>query len=207
MVALASGLWSADTGAAHGARKAQVQNALDDRMTALGPSAALAAREPPSCLSAFRLTRIAPYNSITAEFAVACKTCGQATFQISGFPKVAPDPSPYYQIAPGETLWRPPHSLKCTGCGTAATVFDARKNGYDGVLNGGCAYESGDQGEAFVPGVFKVKISATYNIDLDELTGLAREAKVRPPDLFDWLVIHGDAADGGKAFELGYECA
>ena len=60
------------------------------------------------------------------EFAVSCKTCNHAVFKFSGFPIVIPDPSHYDELRPGQTLWRPPHHLKCVNCGNVAKAFDAR---------------------------------------------------------------------------------
>jgi hypothetical protein len=192
-------------------RPSQPPSGRSINMGPWAPAAALAAKEPPASLGALSIVPLSPDDksgtSITVDFAVSCKQCRQAAFRISAFPKVVPDPSPYAQIAPGETFWRPPHSLKCVNCGAVGRAFDARTDGYDGILNGGCSYESGNEGEAFVPGVFKVTISATYNVELYELTEISETVKVRPPDLFDWFVIHGDPVDGGKPFEVGYECA
>jgi hypothetical protein len=86
-------------------------------------------------------------------------------------------------------------------------LFDVRTQGYDGVLNGGGAYESGTEGKAFIPGRFHVVVGFIYNIDLTELEQLASEARVSAPDLFDWISIVGTATDGSANVELGYECA
>ena len=86
-------------------------------------------------------------------------------------------------------------------------MFDVRTQGYDGVLNGGGAYESGTEGKAFVPGRFHVVVAFTYNTELEELRGLAREARVGVSDLFDWISIVGTASDSVPNIELSYECA
>ncbi|HTT84914.1 MAG TPA: hypothetical protein VMF67_15670 [Rhizomicrobium sp.] len=181
-------------------------------MDSWSPEAALAAAQPPASLSQLALTALPPRNigsrpAFAVEFSVSCKTCNHAVFLISGFPKIAPDPSPYYGLPPGKTFWRPPHNLKCLNCGSVAKLFDARTDGYDGICNGGCSYESGTDGETFVPGSFKVTVTPVYNIELSEIIESAAAFGVQTPDLFDSFVIHGDPVGGGKRFETHYECA
>jgi hypothetical protein len=174
------------------------------------PAAAEAERHPPSCLAGFR-HRPAPLveGALTSaiEFKLGCRQCPGVLFRISAFPIVAADPSPFYGVAPGETFNRPPHTLKCVACGREHALFDVRTQGYDGVLNGGAPYQSGTEGKAFLPGTFHVAVVLIYNNDLEELEPLAREAKVAPSDLFDWISIVGTATQGGKDVEFGYECA
>jgi hypothetical protein len=88
-----------------------------------------------------------------------------------------------------------------------AKLFDARTDGYDGICNGGCSYESGTGGEAFVPGSFKVTVTPVYNNELSEMIESAAEFGVQTPDLFDSFVIHGAPLGDGKPFETYYECA
>jgi hypothetical protein len=175
------------------------------------PAAALAVKQPPASLSQLALTVIESENGFDpdfgVEFAVSCKTCNHAVFKFSGFPIVMPDPSHYDELRPGQTLWRPPHHLKCVNCGNVAKAFDARTDGYDGILNGGNAYESGTHGEAFVAGTFNITITVVYNNDLDEQIEPAKEAAVQPPDLFDSFVIRGTPVEDGMPFEEVYECA
>jgi hypothetical protein len=178
------------------------------------PLAALATRSHPRALKGFALSAL-PIGSggaadITVEFQLNCLGCGGSTFRIYSFPLVVPDPSPYAGLDPGETLFRPPHSAECVQCGTRASVFDARTDGYDGVLNGGGPYESGGDREASFPGEFTVVVWLTYNVDaedLDDLYQTAREAGVEPADLFDWMGIQGTATDGSAPFSVDYECA
>jgi hypothetical protein len=141
------------------------------------------------------------------EFAVSCQTCNHAVFMFSGFPIIMPDPSPYEELRPGETLWLSPHNLKCVNCGTVAKAFDARTDGYDGIVHGGNAHESGTVGEAFVPGTFNITITVIYNNDLEEQIEPANKAGVQPLDLFDSFVIRGTPVGDGKPFEEVYECA
>jgi hypothetical protein len=96
--------------------------------------------------------------------------------------------------------------LRCIQCGFVGRIFDARINGYDGVLNGGCTYESGDEDKAFVVGKFKVRISFGYS-DFDELKELAEEVGVHPPDLFGSVSISGVDVEGREEFYISYECA
>lgn len=178
--------------------------------TVRAPSAAEAERTLPRALSNFRSITIplAPGAlDIVVDFKLSCLTCSAEIFQISAFPLVVPDPSPYAQVRPGETLYRPPHTLKCVSCGAEHPLFDVRTQGYDGVLNGGGTYESGTDGKEFMPGRFHVVVAFTYNTELEELRELAEEARVRASDLFDWIAINGTATDGVPNIELSYECA
>ena len=174
------------------------------------PAAAEAERTPPSCLSGFGNTPIplAPGGlDIAIDFKLRCQNCPSDIFQSSAFPLVAPDPSPYFEVQPGQTLYRPPHFLTCTSCGTERPLFDVRTQGYDGVLNGGGAYESGTEGKAFISRHFHVVVGFIYNIELGELRDLASEARVAVSDLFDGISIVGTATDGAENVELSYECA
>jgi hypothetical protein len=168
-------------------------------------------RSPPSCIEGFALTLL-PFKEggleLSAEFALSCRKCGANVFRVTGFPLVAPDPSPYYLVRPGEILFRPPHRLICV-CGATVPLFDARTQGYDGILNGGCAYESGKDGdrEGEAAGRYTVEVSFLYNIELAELTELAAEAHVKPSDLFDGFSAACKPIDRGEALHLDYECA
>ncbi|HEX4862034.1 MAG TPA: hypothetical protein VFV07_12415 [Rhizomicrobium sp.] len=141
------------------------------------------------------------------DFKLFCKGCGHTAFRISSFPKTAPNPSPYFGIAPGQVLLLPPHDLVCGGCGTRARLFDARSDGYDGVLNGGCTYESGEGEDALSGEEYVFVIGFGYSIEWSELAELAQEAGVDPADLFDSIVIGGTSPGGGQDFSLDYECA
>lgn len=173
-------------------------------------AAAEAVRMPPSCLSAFNFEALPLEEGgwdFEVTFSLTCKACASSTFVIFGFPLVAPDPSPYYMVQPGETNHRPPHKLKCASCGAEGQLFDVRTQGYDGVLNGGCSYESGTDGEAAIPGEFRVVVQVLYQAELDELAEFAREANVNVSDLFDGLTIVGTSVGGGESIFLAYECA
>ncbi len=180
----------------------------------LEPAAELAAANPPKSFSAFALKPLPPQAQPDmpllpwVNFAVSCKSCGSDDFRLGSFVAVAPDPSPYPRVAPGQKLLRPPHRLKCERCGATDTIFDARTDGYDGILCGGGPYESGETGERFTDVVCKIEAQATYNIDLDELNELAAQAgpAVKATDLFDWINIIATAPDGEK-LEVDYECA
>ena len=174
------------------------------------PAAAHALKYPPSCLSSFRIEPL-PRGSndpdVAVTFTVKCASCNSSEFRIFSFPLIVPDPSPYFAVGPGEVLFRPPHRLECAFCRAGGVVFDARTQGYDGVLNGGCAAESGSGDDTAVPGTFEVNVALFYNIELDELEDLATEVKVAPSDLFDWISIRGTSTSGREVFEVGYECA
>lgn len=183
-------------------------------MVERSPMAALAARSHPRALKDFALSLLpgqaGPAAEITADFQLSCPKCGGAIFELYSHPLVVPNPSPYHLVNPGETLYRPPHSAECVRCGHHASIFDARTDGLDGVLNGGCAYESGLDGKARFPAELKLRVSLTYNVepeDVHELHEMAAEAEVAPADLFDWIAIVGTTADGGAVFSVDYECA
>lgn len=174
------------------------------------PAAAEAVSRPPSCLAEFNCRPLPLQENdlaLAVDFALACKSCGGGAFEISAFPLKVLDPSPYFGVEPGETIQRPPHGLKCVSCGSHKSVFDVRTQGYDGVLNGGGAYESGADGQAFIGGAFSVVAVVCYNIELDRLFELAGEAKVLPSDLFDVFSLVGTSVSGGDVLELSYECA
>jgi hypothetical protein len=99
--------------------------------------------------------------------------------------------------------------MKCSRCGGAGTIFDARTDGYDGLLNGGCAYESGADGEAFAVGTSEVTVTVSYNVsfsELEESASLTRSG-AKPTDLFDSLAITATPVGGGPSSEFSYECA
>jgi hypothetical protein len=185
-------------------------------MTSLGVltrEAAFATDHPPQSLSAFRLTALDPPALETpinwAAFALRCAACDGQHFQVGSFPIFAPDPSPFYEVLPGQRVDRPPHRLKCAGCGAIETVLDVRKHGYDGRLNGGAAYESGVVGEEFTDSLFRIIVTPHYNISLEELTELAPQAGpgMTASDLFDWFNIIGKPVGAAAEFEWSYECA
>jgi hypothetical protein len=88
------------------------------------------------------------------------------------------------------------------------TIFDARTDGYDGILNGGGPYESEKGEHRFTDVICKVVLSPTYNIEVEELQELAAGAgpHVKATDLFDWINIIATLPDG-EPFEVDYECA
>jgi hypothetical protein len=150
-----------------------------------------------------------PTNAVT--FDVTCGKCRSDQFQILGYPKIVPNPSPYFSLSPGEVFFRPPHRLRCVACRAESPLFDARTQGYDAVLNAACSYESGgdestDQ-ESAAPDQFRVSVIVFYNVELSELSELADKAKVKASDLFDWIMIKGSRVADDQIFELSYECA
>lgn len=169
------------------------------------PAALEAVRQPPSCIAGFAYAGEAV--SFAAEFTLRCKACQHDVFRILAFPTIVPDPSPYYDLSPGDILQRPPHRLRCTSCSAEAPLFDVRVNGYDGALGHGTAYESGEEGEAAIPGEHTVVVAFLYNIELDELQEIAAGANLQPSDLFDAINIIGTPAGNGEAVHLDYECA
>jgi hypothetical protein len=178
------------------------------------PAAQLAASQPPKSFSSFALSPQTPEAQAGMDylpwvtFEVSCKSCGGDDFRLGSYVEVVPDPSPYPHKAPGQKMLRPPHRLKCERCDAAGTIFDARTDGYDGILNGGGSHQSGESGERFADVVCKIVVGATYNIDLQELQDLATAAgpHVKATDLFDWINIVATSPTAGL-LELDYECA
>ena len=178
-------------------------------MDGRSPIAVQAVEAPPSCLDGFGFS-VSPVDLEYAhciEFDLKCRMCGADVFHVLGYPIVVPDPSPYYAMEPGTVMWRPPHRLRCDGCGKTEPLFDARKNGYDAVVNNFSGYESGDEGEEVVRGTYRVHVTFAYNAELSELEESATEAKVKIADLFDWFTITCRDTNSGDVFELDYECA
>lgn len=171
------------------------------------PEAAEAICRPPSCIATFSISSLpATRPTLVAAFALSCAACGRSAFEILAYPRRVGS-SDYLDMKPGDVFYRPPHRLRCVSCRKATRLFDARKQGYDGVLNGGCSCESGLMREAPIPGAFRVVASFFYNIELGELRELAAEANVMPSDLFDAFAIVGTPIDGGPDLVLDYECA
>jgi hypothetical protein len=172
-------------------------------------TAAVAALSHPKCLRAFDLEVVPPTadESITIDYQLRCRSCGGSTFWLGSFPLIAPDPSPYSGLAPGEVFLRPPHRANCVNCGVIEQIFDPRVDGYDAILNDVSGYECGDEGETFAPSAFQVMVSLTFNAELSELREYATEAGVEVVDLFDWIAVQGDTGNPSVRFEEGYECA
>ena len=173
----------------------------------------LAASDPPTSFSSFALAPKPPEAQPGMDwlpwvfFDVSCRACGSPDLRLGSFVEAVTDASASPHAKPGEKLLRPPHRLKCEPCGATGTIFDARTDGYDGILNDGGPYKSGATGERFSDVVCKIVVGATYNIDLTELEELAAKAGagVKATDLFDWINIIATTDDGGR-LELDYEC-
>src|SRR5271163_3581437 len=108
----------------------------------------LAASDPPRSFSSFALASLTPEAQAGMDylpwvsFAVSCKACGGDDFRLGSRVDVVPEPSPHPQAMPDHKTLGPPHRLKCERCGATETIFDASTDGYDGILNGGCACPS-----------------------------------------------------------------
>src|SRR5579862_2279116 len=89
----------------------------------LGQEAACAAADPPRSFSRFALTPQVPpdgtYQLQIIYFAIGCKTCGSDAFHLGAFPTTAPRG----WDAADEAILRPPHRLKCAGCGDTQMLF------------------------------------------------------------------------------------
>lgn len=166
----------------------------------------------PSVLSGFNhsVTNCARAEdgALWVEHLLVCNQCvGGDMFSIISFPKVAPDPSPYAGVAPGETVHLPPWSVRCIECGDEEMIFDPRSAGRDRVLNG----VSGDARNPDEPtdetGATTVYVSLIYHAEFDELKGLATKAHVPRADLFDAVHIRGAAPNGETAFEEWHACS
>ncbi len=140
------------------------------------------------------------------RYSVSCANCGADQFRISGF--TTPRPTGFLSFLTRQArVVGPPHDLKCLGCAKDARIFDARTDGYDGILNGGSAYVSGEDAKVLLDQRVNVAVTLTYNLNLDELTQLAADAGVQPCDLFDWITIECEPMDGARSFDFSYECA
>ena len=147
-------------------------------------------------------------GALWVEHLLVCNECiAGDMFSIVSFPTVAPDPSPYAGVAPGETVYRPPWSARCIECGAEKTIFDTRTAGYSRVLNGA----SGDVRRADEPteetGAATVYVSLIYRAKLDELTDPAARAKAAPADLFDAVHIRGVSPHAETIFEVWQACS
>ena len=156
-------------------------------------------------------THLQPYLATQAsteaavvELALRC-TCGGEKFNLTAFPVILGEDAHEIGMDPGEVMHRPPHSALCTSCGTNINVFDARIHGYDGVLNEGCSYDSGEGAAAIIAHNAEVKLTPAYSIDDEELSELAEEAGVPKSELFDAITIIASGSD--STVELFYECA
>ncbi|HET7083244.1 MAG TPA: hypothetical protein VFI23_00625 [Rhizomicrobium sp.] len=141
------------------------------------------------------------------DYVLSCKSCGKDFFQVFSFPRIVRDTDGFFGRTPGETIFRPPHKLTCTACGSGAPIFDPRTDGYDAVACGFCGYETGSDGEKPATGNYRVTVSLAYNSELSELEESANDVGVSAADLFDWITITASPASGGDPLVLDYECA
>lgn len=165
----------------------------------------------PSALSAFNysVTNVARARdgALWAEYLLVCKDCvGGDMFSIISYPKIAPDPSPYADVAPGATVHLPPYNARCVECGHEKTVFDPRTAGRHAVMNG----ISRDTRAADEPvdetGATTLYVSLIYRTEPGALRDQAVKANVPVADLFEAIHIRGMAPNGATAFEEYYEC-
>ena len=179
-----------------------------NELSELSPAALDALAHPPSCLANFARTAKPGAEPIFVDFALGCRSCAGEAFQVFSFPKVVPDPSPYYGLEAGEVLQRPPHRLRCAGCGSDGVTFDPRKHGFDAVLNDFSSYECGDEGEEAAPGLYRVTAGFAYNNDFEENQTDARDKGVQASDLFDaFRLVCEPIDDEGSRIDLEYELA
>jgi hypothetical protein len=111
-------------------------------------------------------------------------------------------------------LWLDPYIFTCAECGSAATFFDSRRHGYDGVLNDGCACAQRSRDMLVTCGkcrgsIFEVTGDYGYCFAEDEIeTEWTNEERAQLPDLFDSVYFHLACAACGNQYGLGeFECA
>lgn len=101
-------------------------------------------------------------------------------------------------------------TLRCAVCGVEASLFDAGKDGYDGVLGhneslaGATRMEqlAGQNGTLLPPS--RVKVILTYQGD--DYLAIAEEDGIPAVDLFDWIEVQALVNDEWVAV-WDYECA
>jgi hypothetical protein len=128
-------------------------------------------------------------------------------FSISSYPKVAPDPSPYTGVAPGEIIRFAPYRARCVQCNVEKTIFDPKSAGYRAFLKGDCADKSDETDPVSETGAATLYVCLGYRFELSELRTLAEKARVTPADLFEDIYIRGEAPNGRTIFEEHYECS
>jgi len=147
-------------------------------------------------------------GALWVEHLLICNACiAGDMFSIVSFPTVAPDPSPYPGVAPGETAHLPPWSVRCIECGAETIIFDPRTAGYGRVLNGASGDARGDDEPTEETGAASVFLSLIYRSALDELTDPAAKANVPPADLFDAVHLRGASPHGETIFEEWRPCS
>jgi hypothetical protein len=101
-------------------------------------------------------------------------------------------------------------SLRCSQCGTSKSVFDARTDGYDGVLghNESLAGTSREEPLAGPEGaeLAAVRVRATLSFNGDDYLAVAEEDGIPAVDLFDWFEMFALLNDEWSAV-WDYECA
>ena len=160
----------------------------------------LAAVTPPSRLSSFQTARVASREN-EVNYAVRCRCGSEDATIISEFDE-------------HEQFWLEPLIYKCNACGLSTTLFDAREDGYDAVINGLSAYEPRIKDEPVscsACGSKRHKVMASYQYDyadgeIEEEWGA--EDRHRMPDVFSSAGFEVTCIQCGEAQWLGgYECA
>jgi hypothetical protein len=111
-------------------------------------------------------------------------------------------------------FWLDPYVFTCAVCGRAATLFDSSKHGYDGVLNGGSAYEQRSKDETVTcpqcgDSVHEVIGYYDFSFDQEEIeTEWPEEERAQLPDLFSSVSFELICSGCGNRHGLGeFECA
>jgi hypothetical protein len=87
----------------------------------------LASTRVPASLDELRAERVA-MDDLSISYVISCP-CGGGQGRVTSERDASCD------------FWRDPYVFTCADCGRSGTLFDSRRHGYDGVWNGGCAYD------------------------------------------------------------------
>jgi hypothetical protein len=161
----------------------------------------------PRCLSGVVTTRIsvpqAPEEPPVAAFQIRCRSCGAGAFRLS-------------EVSHGESATG--IIVQCLECVTEYEVFDGMIHGYEGEqgytnhLKGPRSVQPLVWFDGTRPQVSKLVAVLTYSDDPDELEEIAREANLRPSDLFEWFELVANLSDevsseSDRETIWEYECA
>ncbi len=166
----------------------------------------------PSILSHFTATMLnavqSPGGVVWTNSLLTCPDCiGGDMFSIVFHPKVAPDPSPYDGVAPGDTVRSAPYSARCIECGVEKTLYDPDAAGFSAILKGAVEDDTDERGPTDETGAVTLYVALGYRRPIDELKSLAAKSNVVAADLFESIVIRGEAPNGDRTFDQSIDCS
>jgi hypothetical protein len=128
----------------------------------------------------------APEQPAIVAFQIRCRSCGASAFRFS---EVFHGENPTGIIA------------HCLACATEYEVFDGMIHGYEGEqgytdhLRGPRSVRPLVWFDGTSPQASKLVAVCTYSGEPDELEEIAREANLRPIDLFEWFELVANLPD------------